>query len=300
MSEKDRIEKVLQKRQNKLIRKKNLVMHFHWFADKYHLPWIHELVKRYKELGEYPIIPCRELAMRYTDYKDKEIAAFMGFAIRYNGDYSVINEAMEELGERPWEWFINRVFVRLSVGDMQNQKTCGQKNWKIAQMFHNLHTVFIHSECSSLGEAMLLTCKQTLTPLDQYIEELFENCDFKHRNDELHTLILVLSNADGIGLSIWPVSPPDIHCPLTDNVRAFLGYWWPNIVFNIPIRECFAHFGLSDGDFFIASIAYARLKEKHPVECVTFERSYSRWFKQNARGDYRKWRKHQQSIGFGF
>lgn len=298
MSEKERIEKILYQRQKKAIRKRNKIQYFHWIADKYHLPWIREMVKRYKELGEYPLIPCRELAMRYTDNRDKEIAAFMGFAVRYNGDYSVINEAVEELGERPWEWFVNRGFVRLSVGDMQDGKTCGQINWKIAQMFHNLHKVYVHSECATLGEAVLLTCKQTLTPLDQYLEKLFDDCKFNHKDDELHTLILILSPADGIGQSIWAVSPPDIRCPLTRAVRAFLGYWWPRWQLDVTIIDCPDCFGLSDGDLYVASIAYARLRDRYPAACARYERRYLNLFKTGSKGDASFWRKRQEEIGF--
>lgn len=298
MSEKERIERVLYIRQRKNIRKQNRIQYFKWFASKYHLPWVHEMVKAFKEKGEYPVIPCRELAMRYTDARDKEIAAFMGFAMRYNGDYEVIKEAMDELGERPWEWFINRGFVRLSVGDMQDGKTCGQKNWKIAQMFHNLHKVYVSSECAMLGEAVLSVCKQTLTPLDQYLEKLFEDCKFNHTNDELHTLILILSPADGIGLSIWAVSPPDIRCPLTRNVRAFLGYWWPKWWVDVNIIECLGCFGLSDGDFYIACLAYARLKDKHPAECADYEARYLNLFNKGTLGRISIWRTKQTEIGF--
>lgn len=282
MNEKERIEKILYFRQKKEIRKANKIQYFHWIADKYHLPWIHRMVKVFKDQGRYPLIPCRELAMRYTDNRDREIAAFMGFAIRYNGDYAVINEAMEELGERPWEWFVNRGFVRLSVGDMQDGKTCGQTNWKIAQMFHNLHKAYLHSECATLGEAVLLVCKQTLTPLDQYLEKLFEDCKFNYKDDELHTLILILSPADGIGLSIWAVSPHDIRCPLTRDVRAFLGYWWPKWRPTFTSSEAIEQFGLSESDFFIASIAYARLKEKFLGGCARYEHLYSQWFKRGV------------------
>lgn len=300
MTEKERIEKLLYQRQKKAIRKANRIQYFHWIADKYHLPWIHEMVKRYKELGEYPLIPCRELAMRYSDNRDREIAAFMGFAIRYDGDYSVISEAMEELGERPWEWFVNRGFVRLSMGDMQDGKTCGQTNWKIAQMFHNLHKVYAHSECATLGEAVLTICKQTLTPLDQYLEKMFENCKLNHKDDELHTLILVLSPADGIGLSMWTISQPDIRCPLTKDVRAFLGYWWPRWWVYVTINECPGCFGLSDGDLYVASVAYARLREKYPAECAYYEARYANSFANGTMPDYRGWNKCQRPIEFVF
>ena len=279
MSEKERIEKILYFRQKKTIRKRNKIQYFHWIADKYHLPWIHKMVESFKEQGRYPIIPCRELAMRYTDNRDKEIAAFMGFAIRYNGDYAIIKEAMEELGERPWEWFVNRGFVRLSVGDMQDGKTCGQVNWKIAQMFHLLHKLYSNSECATLGEAVLLICKQTLTPLDQFLEKLFADCKFNHTDDELHTLILVLSPADGIGLSIWSVSPHDTRCPLTKDVKAFLGYWGPKWRPTFTLSEAIEQFGLSEGDFFIASLAYSRLREKFLGGCARYEQLYGRWFK---------------------
>lgn len=298
MSEKERIERVLYNRQKKAIRKQNRIQYFHWIADKYHLPWVHEMVKRYKELGEYPLIPCRELAMRYADNRDREIAAFMGFAIRYKGDYAVISEAMEEIGEQPWEWFVNRGFVRLSVGDMQDGKTCGQVNWKIAQMFHNLHKVYAHSECATLGEAVLMTCKQTLTPLDQYLEKLFEDCDFKHYDDELHTLILILSHADGIGLSIWPVSPHDVRCPLTSNVRAFLGYWWPKWWATFTLSEAIEQFGLSEGDFFIASIAYSCFKEKFLGGCARYEQIYNQWFSRGTIPERITVSKYQPEIEF--
>ena len=282
MNEKERIERVLYFKQKKSIRKHNKTLYFHWIADKYHLPWIHSMVKAFKDQGRYPLIPCRELAMRYTDNRDREIAAFMGFAIRCGDDYAVIKEAMDELGERPWEWFVNRGFVRLSVGDMQDGKTCGQTNWKIAQMFHNLHKVYVHSECATLGEAVLLTCKQTLTPLDQYLEKLFEDCKFNHKNDELHTLILILSPADGIGLSIWSVSPPDTRCPLTKDVKAFLGYWWPKWRPTFTLSEAIEQFWLSESDFFIASLAYSRFREKFLGGCTRYELLYGRWFRRGV------------------
>ena len=300
MSEKERIERVLYLRQRRNIRKQNRIRYFKWFASRYHLPWIYEMVKAFKDQGRYPLIPCRELAKRYADNKDREIAAFMGYAIRSDGGYEVIKEATNELGERPWEWFVNRGFVRLSIGDMQDEKTCGQINWKIAQMFHNLHRVYTHSECGTLGEAVLSVCKQTLTPLDQYLERLFENCKFNHKEDELHTLILVLSAYDGIGTSLWAVAPSDIQCPLTRDVRAFLGYWWPNWRVDVTINECPGCFGLSDGDLYVASIAYARLRELHPAECSYYEKRYAASFNNGTMPDYRGWNKCQQGIEFVF
>lgn len=283
MSEKERIEKILNFRQRKAIRKKNKILYFHWIADKYHLPWVRSMVAAFKEKGEYPFIACRELALRYTDSRDREIAAFMGYAISPCDDYSVIVEAMGEIGERPWEWFVNRGFVRLSVGDMQDGKTCGQRNWKIAQMFHSLHKLYSNSECATLCEAVLLTCKQTLTPLDQFLEKMFEDCDFnKHTDDELHQLILVLSHADGIGLSLWAVSQPDVRCPLTKDVKAFLGYWWPKWRPTFTLQEVVPQFWMSESDFFIACIAYARLRVQFLGGCSRYEQIYSGWFNRGV------------------
>ncbi len=298
MSEKERIEKILYFRQRKAIRKKNKIQYFLWFASKYHLPWVRSLTDAFKEKGEYPFIPCRDLALRYTDSRDREIAAFMGYAISPCDDYSVIVEAMDELGERPWEWFVNRGFVRLSVGDMQDLKTCGQRNWKIAQIFHSLHKLFSNSECATLGEAVLLTCKQTLTPLHQFLEKMFEDCGFKHTDDELHQLILVLSPADGIGLSLWSVSQPDIRCPLTRDVKAFLGYWWPKWRPVFTLQEVVPQFGMSESDFFIASIAYARFRGQFLGGCADYERVYLDAYNRGFLLSKEKTLKYQPKIVF--
>lgn len=278
MSEKERIEKAVERRQRKNIRKDNIIKTFRCLAGKYHFQWLYELTEKYKSLDEYPFIPCRDLALMYSNNLDRTIAAFMGFSIMTGGGYEGLHDAMEEMGERPWEWFVNRGFVRLSVGDMQNQKTGWQWNWKIAQVFQCLYGLYTNSECASLADAVLTGASQTLTPLDKYLSRLLEDCGVGELENRLHMLIMVLSAADGIGLSIWPIMPVDVRCPLTRRVVAFLRLWWPNYQCGLSAYDAISAFGFpQESDFFIASLAYWRLRESRPDECKKYEKRFQRY-----------------------
>ena len=64
----------------------------------------------------------------YTDTRDKEIAVFAGLLIsemETNGrtTFDKVSTFRKMLGESPWEWFVQRQFVSLSIGKNLHKRT---------------------------------------------------------------------------------------------------------------------------------------------------------------------------------
>ena len=92
-----------------------------------------ELVQAYKAYGVFPIMPMAILSSYYESARDKEVAAFVAMTAKEIVEVpSVLNEFRHLLGDSPWEWFVNRGFVRLSTGTMRDMKTCGMPNHVIS------------------------------------------------------------------------------------------------------------------------------------------------------------------------
>ncbi|MBR1526254.1 MAG: hypothetical protein IJ640_06295, partial [Prevotella sp.] len=76
----EKIERALMLQERAELRKKNTGDYFVNFS-RHLRPWLHELAQKYKERGEFPLLPMVILPSYYEDARDKEVAVFAGLLI---------------------------------------------------------------------------------------------------------------------------------------------------------------------------------------------------------------------------
>lgn len=265
------------KQQEREVRKKN-TRNFWMAFTKFFRPWLHELTRRYKEKGEFPVMACWLLPSYYTDDKDIEIAAYASLLIRdserqmeYIGDFRAM------FGDSPWRFFRDRAFVSLGIGRSMLERTGGVSNAKVAEYFSMLYDNWRVREDNLL---------QMMT-------------DFFGEDRGLikaRLLRLVLVASDGFSLGLWSVTPPDLKCPPTDDVKAFLREFVPEYGVRgrggglFTFDEAVSLFGFErDCDFFYAVLAYKELQRRNPKGCSRLVTVYQKRYKEGNLVESRYW-----------
>ena len=83
------------------VRQKNVRDYFLQYSQAVR-PWLKELAEKYKDRGEFPLMPIQILPSYYTDVRDKEIAAFVALLIPETENVlKNIGEFRQMLGESP-------------------------------------------------------------------------------------------------------------------------------------------------------------------------------------------------------
>lgn len=250
--------------------------------------WLKELAEKYKAKGEFPLMPIQILPSYYTDVRDKEIAAFVALLIPETENVlKNIGEFRQMLGENPWEWFKNRGFVRLGIGKVQDKRTGGVFNWKIAKMFSRLwdeHFAKTTKAASSIGQTIRLIADIERCSYFGVLTYLVEDCGVGNYEYKLRLFLLILSTSDGFGLSLWSVDPSELKSPLTSDLRTFVSTWFPDYRRFGSIDDAIHEFGLDrDCDFFYAWLGYKELQKRNPKACSEFATTYLKWYEIAAR-----------------
>lgn len=269
------------------VRKKNVRDFFLQYSQALR-PWLKELAEKYKANGEFPLMPIQILPSYYDSIQDKEIAAFVSLLIPETENVlKNIGEFRQMLGENPWEWFKNRGFVRLGIGKVQDKRTGGVFNWKIAKMFSSLwdeHFAKTTKAASSIGQTIRLIADIERCSYFDVLTYLVEDCGVGNYEYKLRLFLMILMSADGIGIGLWGVDPSGLKCPHTNDLRTFLSTWWPDFRRFGSMDDAIHEFGMDrDCDFFYCYLAYKELQKKKPKECSEFATTYIRWYSLAAR-----------------
>ena len=268
------------------VRKKNVRDHFLTYSQALR-PWLIEQVQRYKEEKDFPLFPMSILPSYFSDIRDKEIAAFVSLLIPETDNViKNIGEFRKMLGENPFVWFRNRGFVSLGTGAKQNKRTGGVENWKIAKLLDRLW-----DECrgktttnNTVSEVIAEIAQTERCSYYDALTWMVEDCSVGNYFYKLRLLLLVLGTSDGFGMNLWAVSPAELKCPLTHDLRTFLSTWFPDYRRFGSIDEAIHEFGFErDCDFFYAWLAYRDLQKKSPKVCSEYATLYQRWYEISSR-----------------
>lgn len=266
---------------------------------EYHLPWLHELAEKYKARGVFPTWAVITLPAYYEDVLDKEVAAFAGVLLPEGCTYEQIQELREMLGEHPWEWFKTRGFVQLSLGDVQNYRTGGVQNWKIARFFD-----LIWKECrmiDPLRDEDIKRIAHTLWKLQSrnimtvygamyyMVGDLARKPSFNLR---------LLANLYVYDFKLLCDVPFNLKCPIADGIREFIKTWIPDYRGQMgTLDEAISLFGFKyHSDFLFAYLGYEELKKKYPKQCSAYATAYHRWYMRGIKKRESEWKAIQPKI----
>lgn len=258
------------------LRKKNVGEYF-LNTSRWHREWLKELARRYKERGEFPMMPMVVLPSYYNSILDKEIALFSALLIKDDAEFEQIREFRNLLGDNPKEWFDKRGFVRLGIGWVQDKRTGGVLNWKIAKLLNRLWDEQL--TIKQIAEIERCSYFDVLT-------YLVEDCGVGDYFYKLRLLLMIAATFDGFGLGLWTVDQSELKCPLTSDVRLFLQTWFPNYRTYGSVDDAIRLFGFErDCDFFYAYLGYKELQKRNPKKCSECATRYLSWY---DKGTYRK------------
>jgi hypothetical protein len=268
------------------IRQKNIRDYFLQYSQAVR-PWLIELAEKYKAKGEFPLMPIQILPSYYTDVRDKEIAAFVALLIPETDNVlKNIGEFRLMLGESPWEWFKNRGFVRLGIGKVQDKRTGGVFNWKIAKMMDRLwgEGCGITATYTAFGQAIKKFAERHRCSYFDVQTYIFEDCGVGYYEYKLRLFLLILSTSDGFGLGLWSVDQSELKCPHTSDLRTFVSTWFPDYRRFGSIDDAIHEFGFErDCDFFYCYLGYKELQKRNPKACSEFATTYLKWYEIAAR-----------------
>jgi hypothetical protein len=269
------------------VRQKNVRDYFLQYSQAVR-PWLKELAEKYKAKGEFPLMPIQILPSYYNSLQDKEIAAFASLLIPETENVlKNIGEFRQMLSESPWEWFKNRGFVRLGIGKVQDKRTGGVFNWKIAKLMDRLweeHFAKTTKAASSIGQTIRLIADIERCSYFDVLTYICEDCGVGDYFYKLRLLLMIAATSDGFGLGLWSVEPPELKSPLTNDLRTFLSTFFPDYRRLGSVDEAIHLFGFErDCDFFYAWHAYKELQKRNPKVCSKFATTYLRWYEIGAR-----------------
>jgi len=259
-----------------------------WFLQfsVYHREWIARLTERYCAKGKYPLYPANFLASLYKRKADKEIAVLASLAARH-GDVDSLLELKSAISDTPADWFRQRGFVLLSEGDRQYVKFCGTSSWCLSKFFDALHCI---ADGSPLCEALAEEANRRQITMERLLVDLCnESGILRPSKFNIRLALIVLSAYDGIGQAIWEYYPFDLECPLSDDVRAFLGHFWPDWERHGLIDDCIAMFGMGGTGFFYSWLAWRDFEESHPDECRRYVKLYGQWYRRFYKRERCRW-----------
>ena len=297
MKKNNETERTLRLATTAAVRQKNIADYFLKYSQAVR-PWLKELAERYKEKGEFPLIPMSVLPSYYDDIRDKEIAAYVALLIPETENVlKNIGELRQMLGESPWEWFKSRGFVRLGIGKVQDKRTGGVFNWKIAALLNRLwehienspHSILLSGVKPKFKylaiEALIeRASKEIHCSYFDVLTYLVEDCCVGNYDYKLRLLLMIAAVSDGFGLGLWSVDPSELKSPLTTDLRTFLATFFSDYKRYGNSDDAIHLFGFErDCDFFYAYLAYKELQKRNPKVCSEFATTYIRWYSIGAR-----------------
>ena len=290
--DKKKLEDALERERRKEYKLRNQIDFFQRFVERWHRPLLQEIADRYKARGIYPAWPEYILPAFYQDEADKIIAVLAGMLVE---DSLPMRDVM---GEHPSDWFRQRGFVLMSVGDGQNGRTGGTLNWRISAFFNELHDLTLQGrvsiERSLAGEAARMA-----VTLEEALIETGRVAGVDIDPIRARQALAVLSLADGIGASLWHSCPFEVRNPLTSGVKRFLGDWWPGRPRLLSADDAIALFGLqNDLDFLYAALGWDEMTIFQLDKCREYVKLYQLWFNKGGMSRPYRWREALPEVKF--
>lgn len=292
--------------------RKSVIKNYFLDRSRCHRQWLKELAERYKARGDFPIMPMVLLPSYYSEQSDMEIAAFAALLQnKCENTLDAVSELRNMLGKSPWEWFVQRKFVSLSLGANQDNYTGGIPNWKIAKLFGKLwdecHVLTYEipnekvkeSVVRTIGEQVELLVSTKHWSYFDALTYLLEDCCIGWFVYKVRLLLQVLSCSDGFSLGLWSVEPSELKCPLTKDLLVFLETWFPDYYKYGSADDAIRLFGFDrDCDFFYAYLGYKELQKRNPRECSECATKYRNWYDNAYRKKPYQWREITVEIPF--
>jgi len=300
-----KLDRAVQLQELSELRKKNVGEYFVNFT-RHHRPWLQELAQKYKERGDFPLMPMVLLPSYYDSIQDKEIAVFAGLLIS-DGEtighttFDKVAAFRKMLGDSPWEWFTERKFVGLSIGRNQNKRTGCVENWKIAKLMDRLwQECFGETEIHRTLEVVVADIAKTQhCSYFDVLTYLLEDCSVGNYEYKLRLLLQILVCSDGFSLGLWSVDPSVLKCPLTHDLRLFVETWFPDYRRYGSVDDAIRLFGFErECDFFYAYLGYKELQKRNPKGCSIYATRYRSWYECGFNAKPYRWRKIMPNIPF--
>lgn len=236
-------------------------------------PWVMELVRSYKEHGDFTQFPTF-IADYYDDRRDKEISLLSCLLLAWKRDvHCQVEEMRDILGEHPWEWFTQRHFVTMTIGRNQNCKILsGLHYWQVGKFFDMIWDAYSNLGCPESLEKCF-PMKEGVSGVLRFYIEYGENVLKIHRSRVYADIIdFVLRATDGIGVGLWCDRRRKMKCPRSDELNKFLRIWineYSNVHWDY--EKTISLFGFDDDtDFFYFWLAWTSLARRRPKECSRF------------------------------
>ena len=296
------LDRAIELKEREAVRKRNVTDYFLDFS-KHHRVWLKELAVRYKRMGEFPMLPLLILPSYYDDVRDKEVAAFVALLMKEDGEYADIQAMRCLLGDSPWQWFKEREFVSLSVGDTQRERTGGVVNWKIAKLMSRLWEE-LESMCGAVVDDGLFAIVGGIARLSRCtcfdaLTYLVTDCGVGNYFYKLRLLLMVLGTSDGFGVGVWDVEQQSLGCPLADGLRRFIETWFPDYRRVGNMDDAIRLFGFEEEcDFLYAYLGYRELQRSNPTGCSLYATRYHSWYSIDSRRKRYRWEEIQPEIPF--
>lgn len=299
-----KLERAVMLQEQSALRKRNIGEYFVDFT-KHHRPWLKELAQKYKERGEFPLLPMVILPSYYEDARDKEVAVFAGLLISDgetigHSTFDKVSAFKRLLGDSPWDWFAERKFVGLSLGKNLHKRTGGVENWKIAKLMDRLW-----QECCSetathrtLEDVVAGIARAQHCSYFDVLTYLLEDCSVGNYEYKLRLLLQILVCSDGFSLGLWSVDPSVLKCPLTHDLRLFVETWFPDYRRYGSVDDAISLFGVGETDFFYAWLGYKELQKRNPKGCSIYATRYRSWYECGFNAKPYRWRKIMPNIPF--
>lgn len=252
----------------------------------HHRRWLGELLAWYKRQGLSPTYPVFHVPLRYNDRKDMEAAAVASCLLSEKSDSE---ELCRLIGHHPWDWFINRDFVSLSLGDKQNKRTSGCFNWRLSSWLNRIHQSVAENHAESIKDAVLADAWHWGLTVEGVLSRYAKETNAANMSN-VRMLLLAMSEHDVLGNGLWPLREP-LKCPITGGVGAFLNIWFPSVGEYGTVDDCAQLLGFDAGDLYLLYHAYMRLGITMPEAFRRYVRLYRKWYKDGRFKAPRQWRK---------
>ena len=276
----EQIEKAFKKQEKRGWFKKGY-SEFFWMLAKYHIPYLHDIAKKYKESGLIGLHTFY-LADYYQTPKDKEIALFASLYVSKNGAIRKQAQHIRKImGKSPAIWYEKRKFVSLALGKNQKKRieVGGHQYWKLAELFQRFWEIEhpANGRRTDMESEVLALMQENDWSAEKALLYLFDGIDLPLDSEwKIRMLLICLFRRDGFGYGLWGFGDEPLNVPWSRLTYSFLKEWLPDYRKYGSKDECVKLFRFDDDvDFLYATLGYNKMRKLYPAECSHYSTLYS-------------------------